>query len=157
MLCSGITEEESDRRECIGRRCWLWYGMDSTPCWSSRTILRKGWIEEQKLGGLYALETRIIIWLTLKMNILPKTFLHVILAAKWQVRHSILFPKSAETTFAFSSVWFFSYVCHSPYVHNDGNLFCCGPCPPWIVAVRRTQQAGYQSSVGGSRADTNLP
>ena len=36
-----------------------------------------------------------------KMDVLPKTFLQIILSAKWLVRHFKYNPKSAATTFAF--------------------------------------------------------
>ena len=39
------------------------------------------------------------------MDVLPKTFLQIILAAKWLVQHSKYVPKPAATTFAFPSVF----------------------------------------------------
>ena len=46
-----------------------------------------------------------------KMDVLPKTLIQIILAAKWSVRHSSTFvPQAAETTFAFSSVFIFVLV-----------------------------------------------
>ena len=48
-----------------------------------------------------------------KMDVLPKTFLQIILATKRLVRHSSMYvPQAAATTFAFSSVCFFFYVAH---------------------------------------------
>ena len=45
-----------------------------------------------------------------KMDVLPKTFLQIILATKRLVRHSSMYvPQAAATTFAFSSVCFFFY------------------------------------------------
>ena len=40
-----------------------------------------------------------------KMDVLPKTFLQIILAAKWLVRHSSTSPLPTATTFAFPSVF----------------------------------------------------
>ena len=41
-----------------------------------------------------------------KIDVLPKTFVQVIFAAKWLVRHSSMSPQPTATTFAFSSVFF---------------------------------------------------
>ena len=73
-------------------------------------IWNKGLIEERTLGSMDASE---------KWMFFPKTFLPIIFAAKWLVRHSSS-PQTAATTYAFSSVCFLSYCmilghCQAPH------------------------------------------
>ena len=53
-----------------------------------------------------------------KMDILPKTFVQIILGAKWLVRHSSRRPQPTATTFAFPSVFFLQH--HQTVLVIDG-------------------------------------
>ena len=55
-----------------------------------------------------------------KMDILPKTFVQIILGAKWLVRHSSRRPQPTATTFAFPSVFFLQH--HQTVLVIDGWL-----------------------------------
>ena len=46
---------------------------------------------------------------TTKMDVLPKTWLQIILTAKVSIAAFNYIPQSAGTTFVFSSVWFLFY------------------------------------------------
>ena len=59
-----------------------------------------------------------------KMDFHAKTFLQIILAAKWLVWHSSTSPQTAATTFAFSSVCFFLNASNLPGVLYS-YLTCC--------------------------------
>ena len=99
MSTPNSIEEETERREGKGRRCCLRDEIHSIPC--RTTDLAPGQFEEkdeQKNGCLaeWMLQKKwMIIWFTPhqtfhspKMDVLPKTFLHIILAANWLVRDS---------------------------------------------------------------------
>ena len=66
------------------------------------------------------------------MDVLPKTVLKIILAAKWLVRHSSTStsPQTAGTTLAFSSVWFFFYGVWS--VQEEGGGW---HVPIWLMSL----------------------
>ena len=77
----------------------------------ARMIWRNGWLEKWTLGGMDTLEQLSDLPVhtppnhhDLKMDVLPKTFLQIILAANWLIRYSNMSPPKAATTFAFSSV-----------------------------------------------------
>ena len=77
-----------------------------------------------------------------KMDVLQKTFLQIILAAKWLVRHSRTYPQPAATTFClpfcsypssmFCGYFFLTYNFFSLKMHrniNLQNIFLCDSCP----------------------------
>ena len=69
-----------------------------------------------------------------KMEVLPKNILQIILAAKWLVRYSSTSPKTAATTFAFSSVCFFFYNIKVCILVKDENI-CPLRISPGIISA----------------------
>ena len=55
-----------------------------------------------------------------KMDVLPKTVLLIIIAAKWSVRHSSLVPQLAATTCAFSCIFTLLL-----YLRSSAINYCC--------------------------------
>ena len=93
------------RSKCRGRRCWLGHRIDSISCRTIQHIenWRKGWIEELNIRRRIYSSLRFrkmddhLVHTTpnhhpLKLDVFPKTFLQILLAAKSLVQHSSSFP-----------------------------------------------------------------
>ena len=103
-MCLQIIEEETDRREGNGCRCCLggWNSFNSMPHYrfSTQDDLKKRINRRTDAwqNGCFRKMDDPLVNTTpnhhpLKMDVLPKTFLQIILVAKWLVRHSSASPK----------------------------------------------------------------
>ena len=77
--------------------------MDDLKKWMNRMTAtwRSGCFEEKKMIFRFTLPN----CHSTKMAVIPKTFVQIILAAKWLVRHSSMFLQTTAMIFAFSSVF----------------------------------------------------
>ena len=102
----GYIEEESDRREDKGRRCWLLIQFHAPQEIYHQDDLKKRMnIRTTSWRNWWSSVSQQVITLP-KWMFFQKKFLQIIHAGKWLVWHSSTSPQTAATTFAFSSVWF---------------------------------------------------
>ena len=68
-----------------------------------------------------------------KIDVLPKTFLQVILGAKYLVQHSSMSPQPAATTFAFPSVRFLFYGLRLKQWSSESCVKTNYPAKSWAI------------------------
>ena len=110
-------EEETGRREGKIRRCFLGDGIDSISFRTTdlphelkkrmnriKATCRNGCFEKMDDYPFHTIPNQY----PTKVDVLPKTFVQIFLAAKWLLRHSSTSPQTTATTFAFSFYFIYS-------------------------------------------------